>query len=75
MSATRYPTPTSGRSTAGRPATPTLAARKPTYATTRQWCDLGYRPVRGATWIIEHGRRLVAAWNVEPIGTGRRAPQ
>jgi hypothetical protein len=48
--------------------------RKPTYATRRQWRELGYRPIRGATWIIERGRRLVAAWNVEPIGTGRGVP-
>ena len=45
--------------------------RKPTYATRRQWRDLGYRPIRGAAWVIERGRRLVAAWNVEPIGTRR----
>jgi hypothetical protein len=40
---------------------------KPTYATRHDWRRLGYRPVKGATWIVERGQRLVAAWNVVPI--------
>jgi hypothetical protein len=41
--------------------------RKPLWATRTEWRRLGYRPVRGATYVIERGRRVYGAWWVEVI--------
>jgi hypothetical protein len=45
---------------------------KPQYATRAEWRRLGYRPVKNAPMVVEARRRLVGAWFVEPVGTGRR---
>jgi hypothetical protein len=39
---------------------------KPQYATRAEWRRLHFRPVPGAPFVVENGRRVYAAWFVTP---------